>query len=237
MNIKKISLCQNEKWNYDIMPRNLNTDYMPIYDFIYPFSYEIALDCERIVFTLKEKGITSEICFHLNVAFINESGHTIPELMDFTAFGIKGMRFVNIYLNADEFNEMTNEQKRYCILKKISEAAVMITESNQAEQIEEVIRHIYKLSSETECLFLEKQTVKYHAMVRYRSSMDGYTAILYLKNNVSEAEKKQILFQNLSFADLVYKIHKIKFKQGKCIICPKDYSYIQDEDIVVELDI
>lgn len=56
-----------------------------------------------------------------------------------------------------------------------------------------------------------------------------------IKNNITGEENLTILFENGSYADLVYGVHKIIFKGKQCVIKPKDYGHNSDEPIIVDL--
>ncbi len=235
MNIKKISLCQNENWDYSKLPRGLSCDYKPNYCFIYPFSYNIALDCERIVYKLMEYNVSSDICWHLVVVFINNQRFQMSKLIDFIAFGQKNMRFVNIAKNANEFNLMSLKEKREYLLNSICDAILLVTDNKHNDTIRRIINEVLELADNTECVYLQKRTKKYDAMVKFKSSLNGYDVILSVKNNFTGVEKKQIIFKNGSYADLEYRISKIIFKGKQCVVKPKDDEYSTDEPIVVNL--
>ena len=235
MNIKKITFCQNENWIYDKLPRRLDSDYNPLYEFQYPFSKTIALDCERIVYKLIENNISSDICRNLNIVFINENQLNKTELTDFIAFNQKDMRFVNTYVNSNNFNILSDEQKRKNIFDKIYEALILVSESDKANHIKQICNDVFLSSDETECIFLTKTLKKYTISVKFRSSFNGYTAILYINNNITLQQERTVLFENRSFADLEYRIHKIIIKKNQCIIHPKNNE--TDVPIIVNMDI
>lgn len=235
MNIKKITLCQNEKWNYDKIPRRLDSDYEPCYDFKYPFSKDIALDCERIVFKLMENNVLSDVCRNLNVVFINECTLNKTELTNFIAFNQKDMRFVNTFVDPKEFNELIDKQKRKLIFDKIREAVIVVSESEKKSLIEQICNDVYLMSDDTECVFLSKALRKYVIEVKFKSSFDGYTAILYINNTITHQNRSIVLFERGSFADLEYRIHKIIVKNSKCIIQPK--NNLTDDSIEVNIEI
>ena len=235
MNIKKITLCQSEKWNYDILPRRLDSDYEPCYEYKYPFSKDIALDCERIVFKLKENNVLSDVCRNLNIVFITENALKKTELMSFIAFNQKDMRFVNTYVNTDEFNNLNDKQKRNVIFKRICEAIIIVSESEKKGLIEQICNDVYVISDEMECLFLNKTLKKYSVNVKFRSSLSGYTAILYIKNNITLQQQSVVLFDKGTFADLEYRLNRIIVKNNRCIIQPKNDK--TDDPIIVDIDV
>lgn len=237
MYIKKISLCQNESCIYSKLPRSLASDYKPCYDFKYPFSNMIALDCERIVYKINEHDIQSNICRNLNVVLINESTFESPELTDFIAFNQKDMRFVNVYMNSDKFNELSNEQKRKVLINKICEALAIVSDNRSRKIIEQICDEVYLMSDDTECVFRNKSMTKYTIEVKFKSSLKGYTAILYLMNVINQTKSRTVLFENSSFADLVYRVHKIILKDKKCIIRPKRSEMNEDEPIIIDINI
>lgn len=206
MNISRISLCQNEEWNYDYLPRALDSDYRPIYDFKYPFSFELALDCERIVYKLKEYDISSEMCWHLVVTFINTDNKS-SELMDYISFDQTKMRFVNISEKAELFNSKSIDDKRVCILKSIYKAIVLVTKETDHTKINQIITEVAKYQDDIECVLIKKCTRKYNASVRFKSSIRGYDAILYLEC-ISKNEIKRInILEKVTYAELTYKIN------------------------------
>lgn len=235
MNIKKISLCQDENWYYNKLPRGLSCAYKPSYDFIYPFSNSIALDCERIIYKLKEYNVSSDICCHLVVVFINNQQFQISELIDFIAFGQKTMRFVNIAKNANEFNLMTLKEKRRYLLDSICNAITLVTDYRYNDTIEKIINEVFEFADNTECVYLRKLTKKYDVMIKFKSSLDGYDAVLDIKNNFTGIKKIKVIFKKGSYADLEYRISKIIFKGKQCIILPKNGGYSIDEPIVIDL--
>lgn len=235
MNINRISLCQSENWIFNNLPRALNSDYYPIYDFKYPFSFELALDCERIVYKLKEYDINSEICWHLVVTFINGGQNKCSELIDFIAFGQSKMRFVNIAEKAEEFNLMTTKDKRRCLLDSICSAVMLVTNETDHVIIKQIINEVFELADDTECVYVKKCTKKYDASIKFKSSLKGYDVTLSIKNNITGKEEETILFENGSYADLVYRIHKVIFKGKQCVIKPKDDSCNSNKPIIVDL--
>lgn len=235
MNIKRISLCQNENWDYSNLPRDLNSDYKPCYDFAYPFSNEIALDCERVVYKLKENNISSDVCWHLAITFINTKVVQNDELIDFIAFGQRKMRFINIAKDANEFNLMTQKEKRKYLLDSICNAIMLVTDDTYNDIIIKITNEVFEFADNTECVYLKKCTKKYCAVAIFKSSLKGYDATLYVQNNKTKEKEKFVLFENASYADLEYRIHKIIFKGKQCIIQPKNDDYNFDKPIVVEL--
>ena len=235
MNINRISLCQSEHWIFYNLPRALDSDYYPIYDFKYPFSFELALDCERIVYKLKEYDINSEICWHLVVTFINDGKNKCSELNDFIAFGQSKMRFVNIAEKAKEFNSMTTKDKRRCLLDSICSAVMLVTNETDHARVIQIINEVFESADNIECVYVKKCTKKYDAVIKFKSSLKGYDIVLSIKNNITGKEKQTILFENGSYADLVYGIHKIIFKGKQCVIMPKDDGRNFDKPIVVDL--
>lgn len=235
MNIKKITLCQSESWVFDKLPRRLDSDYNPCYDFHYPFSNNIALDCERIVYKLKEENILSNICRNLNVVFISENALKKTELTGFIAFNQKDMRFVNAYMNSDEFNNLIDKQKRKIILEKICEAIIIVSESEKKGLIEQICNDVYLISDDMECVFLNKTLKKYVINIKFKSSLSGYTAILYINNNITQQQQSVVLFDKGSFADLEYRLNKIIVKNNRCIIQPKNDK--TDDPIIVNIDV
>lgn len=235
MNIDRISLCQSENWIFNNLPRALDSEYCPIYDFKYPFSFELALDCERIVYKLKEYDINSEICWHLVVTFINDGENKCSELIDFIAFGQSKMRFVNIAEKAEEFNSMTEKDKRRCLLDSICRAVMLVTNETEHDIVIRIINDVFESADDTECVYMKKSTKRYDAAVVFTSSLKGYNAYLNIKNNITGEENRTILFENGSYADLVYGVHKIIFKGKQCMIKPKDDGRNSDEPIIVDL--
>lgn len=235
MNINRISLCQSENWIFNNLPRALDSDYYPIYDFKYPFSFELALDCERIVYKLKEYDINSEICWHLVVTFINDGENKCSELIDFIAFGQSKMRFVNIAEKAEEFNSMTKKDKRRCLLDSICSAVMLVTNETDHARVIQIINEVFESADNIECVYVKKCTKKYDAVVKFKSSLKGYNIVLSVKNNITGKEKQTILFENGSYADLVYGIYKIIFKGKQCVIMSKDDGRNFDKPIVVDL--
>lgn len=235
MNIDRISLCQSENWIFNNLPRALDSDYCPIYDFKYPFSFELALDCERIVYKLKEYDINSEICWHLVVTFINDGENKCSELIDFIAFGQSKMRFVNIAEKAEEFNSMTTKDKRRCLLDSICSAVMLVTNETDHARVIQIINEVFESADNIECVYVKKCTKKYDAVVKFKSSLKGYNIVLSVKNNITGKEKQTILFENGSYADLVYGIYKIIFKGKQCVIMSKDDGRNFDKPIVVDL--
>ena len=235
MNIDRISLCQSENWIFNNLPRALDSDYYPIYDFKYPFSFELALDCERIVYKLKEHNINSEICRHLIVTLINDDEHRCSELIDFVAFSQSKMRFVNIAEKAEEFNSMTEKDKRRCLLDSICRAIMLVTNETEHDIVIRIINDVFESVDDTECVYMKKSTKRYDAAVVFTSSLKGYNAYLNIKNNITGEENRTMLFENGSYADLVYGVHKIIFKGKQCVIKPKDDGRNSDEPIIVDL--
>ena len=235
MNINRISLCQSENWNFNNLPRALDSDHYPIYDFMYPFSFELALDCERIVYKLKEYDIRSEICSHLVVTFINDGKNKCSELIDFIAFGKSKMRFVNIAEKAEEFNSMTLKDKRRCLLDSICSAVMLVTNETEHARVIQIINEVFGSADDIECVYMKKCTKKYDAAVKFKSSLKGYDVFLTIKNNINGKEKQTILFENGSYADMIYGINKIIFKGKQCMIKPKDDSGNYDKPIIVDL--
>ena len=235
MNIDRISLCQSENWIFNNLPRALDSDYSPIYDFKYPFSFELALDCERIVYKLKEHNINSEICRHLIVTLINDDEHRCSELIDFVAFSQSKMKFVNIAEKAEDFNLMTEKDKRRCLLDSICRAIMLVTNETEHDIVIRIINDVFESVDDTECVYMKKSTKRYDAAVVFTSSLKGYNIVLSVKNNITGKEKQTILFENGSYADLVYGIHKIIFKGKQCVIKPKDDGRNFDKPIVVDL--
>lgn len=235
MNIDRISLCQSENWIFNNLPRALDSDYCPIYDFKYPFSFELALDCERIVYKLKEYDINSEICWHLVVTFINDGENKCSELIDFIAFGQSKMRFVNIAEKTEEFNLMTEKDKRRCLLDSICRAVMLVTNETEHDIVIRIINDVFESADDTECVYMKKSTKRYDAAVVFTSSLKGYNAYLNIKNNITGEENRTMLFENGSYADLVYGVHKIIFKGKQCVIKPKDDGRNFDKPIVVDL--
>lgn len=235
MNIDRISLCQSENWIFNNLPRALDSDYCPIYDFKYPFSFELALDCERIVYKLKEHNINSEICRHLIVTFINDDEHRCSELIDFVAFSQSKMRFVNIAEKAEEFNSMTEKDKRRCLLDSICRAIMLVTNETEHDIVIRIINDVFESVDDTECVYMKKSTKRYDAAVVFTSSLKGYNAYLNIKNNITGEENRTMLFENGSYADLVYGVHKIIFKGKQCVIMSKDDGRNFDKPIVVDL--
>ncbi len=240
MNIKRISLSQSENRNYNKRPIGLDSDFEPYFDFKYPFSNGIHLDCERAVFLLKEKGVESDFCKHLDVVFVPEREYRNSELSDYTMSisEMKYMRFVNVYVNKEAFNKMNDKKKRRCILDKICEAVILVTSFSQKEQIRLIFDEIYNLSDETECEFLGRKTKRYSISVKFKSSLNGrYEALLYIKNNKTNNVSCNVLFSNASYEDLEYRIHQIVIKNGKCEIRPKYCETVHDDVIFVDINI
>lgn len=235
MNIDRISLCQSENWIFNNLPRAFDSDYYPIYDFKYTFSFELALDCERIVYKLKEHNINSEICRHLIVTLINDDEHRCSELIDFVAFSQSKMRFVNIAEKAEEFNSMTEKDKRRCLLDSICRAIMLVTNETEHDIVIRIINDVFESVDDTECVYMKKSTKRYDAAVVFTSSLKGYNAYLNIKNNITGEENRTMLFENGSYADLVYGVHKIIFKGKQCVIKPKDDGRNSDEPIIVDL--
>ncbi len=235
MNISRISLCQNEKWIFNNLPRALDSDYNPCYNVEYPFSFEIALDCERIVYKLKEYSITSDICWHLAVTFINSNIVRNNELIDFVAFGQSKMRFVNIAKEARSFNLMSLKEKRKYLLDSVGSAIMLVTNSAYHDTVKKIINEVFEFGDNTKCVYLEKYTKKYNAVVKFKSSLKGYDVILNIKNNLTNKEKQTVLFVKGSYADLKYKIHKIIFKGKKCIIQSRNNELNRDIPIIIDL--
>lgn len=234
MNIDRISLCQSENWIFDNFPRALDSDYCPIYDFKYPFSFELALDCERIVYKLKEYNINSEICRHLVVTLINDE-HRCSELIEFVAFSQQKMKFVNIAEKAEEFNSITEKDKRRCLLDSICRAIMLVTNETEHDIVVQIINDVFESADDTECVYMKKSTKMYDAAVVFTSSLKGYNAYLDIKNNITGEENRTILFESGSYADLVYGVHKIIFKGKQCVIKPKDDGRNPDKPIIVDL--
>ena len=235
MNIDRISLCQSENWIFNNLPRALDSDYCPIYDFKYPFSFELALDCERIVYKLKEHNINSEICRHLIVTLINDDEHRCSELIDFVAFSQSKMKFVNIAEKAEDFNLMTEKDKRRCLLDSICRAIMLVTNETEHDIVIRIINDVFESADDTECVYMKKSTKRYDAAVVFTSSLKGYNAYLNIKNNITGEENRTMLFENGSYADLVYGVHKIIFKGKQCVIMSKDDGRNFDKPIVVDL--
>lgn len=235
MNIDRISLCQSENWIFNNLPRALDSEYCPIYDFKYPFSFELALDCERIVYKLKEHNINSEICRHLIVTLINDDEHRCSELIDFVAFSQSKMKFVNIAEKAEDFNLMTEKDKRRCLLDSICRAIMLVTNETEHDIVVQIINDVFESADDTECVYMKKSTKRYDAAVVFTSSLKGYNAYLNIKNNFTGEENRTILFENGSYADLVYGVHKIIFKGKQCVIKPKDDGRNSDKLIIVDL--
>lgn len=235
MNIKKITLCQNESWMYDKLPRKLDSDYNPCYEYKYPFSKTIALDCERIVFKLIENNVSSDICNNLNIVFINENSSSRAELTNFITFNKKDIRFVNMYMDSTGFNSLSDLEKRKTIIERICEAIIIVSDSEKTEVIHRICNEVYLMSDNTECVFLNRVLKKYSIDIKFKSSLNGYTAILYIYNNNTQQQKSTVLFEKGSFADLEYRIHKITVKKNQCIIIPKNDK--TDDPIIVDIDI
>ena len=235
MNIDRISLCQSENWIFNNLPRALDSEYCPIYDFKYPFSFELALDCERIVYKLKEHNINSEICRHLIVTLINDDEHRCSELIDFVAFSQSKMKFVNIAEKAEDFNLMTEKDKRRCLLDSICRAIMLVTNETEHDIVVQIINDVFESADDTECVYMKKSTKRYDAAVVFTSSLKGYNAYLNIKSNFTGEENRTILFENGSYADLVYGVHKIIFKGKQCVIKPKDDGRNSDKLIIVDL--
>ena len=217
------------------LPRALDSEYCPIYDFKYPFSFELALDCERIVYKLKEHNINSEICRHLIVTLINDDEHRCSELIDFVAFSQSKMKFVNIAEKAEDFNLMTEKDKRRCLLDSICRAIMLVTNETEHDIVVQIINDVFESADDTECVYMKKSTKRYDAAVVFTSSLKGYNAYLNIKNNFTGEENRTILFENGSYADLVYGVHKIIFKGKQCVIKPKDDGRNSDKLIIVDL--
>lgn len=235
MNIIRISLCQNESWILENLPRSLDSDYKPCYDFKYPFSAEIALDCERIVYKLNEYSVSSDICWHLTVTFINSDVVKNSELVDFIAYSQSKMRFVNIAKDASIFNSMNPIEKRRFILNSVCSAIMLVTNDIYHDTIKRITNEVLEFADNTECVLLEKRTKKYNAIVIFKSSLKGYDAKLKIKNNLTNKEEQSELLVNGTYADLKYKIYKIVFKGGKCVIQPKNDYLNRDIPIIVDL--
>lgn len=244
MNIKRIDLFQSKNRHYNgHFPNSLDSAYEPYYNFEYPFSYVIGLDCERAVFLLKEKDIGSELCKRLGVVFVSETECQNAELSDHIITGIselKQMRFVNVYVKKEVFNKMNDREKRRFILDKICDSVILVTSFEQKEQVRLVFDEIYNLADETECEFLGKNTKKYEISVKFKSSLNGsgrYEALLYIKNKKTGKQSCTVLFSNGQFADLEYRIHQIVIKNGKCVIRPKYCEGFYDEEIIVDINV
>lgn len=235
MNISRISLCQNENWVYDKRPRSLSNDYNPCYDFEYPFSFEIALDCERIVYKLKEHDVTSDICWHLVVTFINSNIVRCSKLVDFIDFRQSRMRFVNVVADADVFNSISLEEKRKYLLNSIGGAIILVTDNVYHDTIKKIIKEVLELAVNTECVYLNKCTKRYNAVVKFKSSLTGYDVSLSIRNNLTCDEQQTVLFEKGSYADLIYKVHQITFKGKQCVINPKSDDRNFDEPIIIDL--
>lgn len=244
MNIKRIDLFQSKNRHYNgHFPNSLDSAYEPHYNFEYPFSNEIALDCERAVFLLKEKDIGSELCKRLGVVFVSETECQNAELSDHIITGIselKQMRFVNVYVKKEVFNKMNDREKRRFILDKICDSVILLTSFEQKEQVRSIFDEIYNLADETECEYLSRKTKKYSISVKFKSSLNGrggYEALLYIKNNKTNKQSCTVLFSNGEFADLEYRIHQIVIKNGKCVIRPKYCEGFYDEEIIVDINV
>ncbi len=235
MNISRISLCQNEDWIYDNRPRALDNDYNPCYNFEYPFSFEIALDCERIVYKLKEYDVTSDICWHLVVTFINSNTVQCSKLIDFVDFGQSKMRFVNVVADAYVFNSISLKEKRKYLLDSICSAIILVTNEIYHDTIKKIINEVFESAANTECVYLNRCTKRYNAAVKFKSSLTGYDVSLSIRNNLTCEEQQMILFENCSYADLVYKVHQIIFKGKQCVIKPKNDDRNFDKQIIVDL--
>ena len=233
MTIKKISLCQNEKRVYNTIPRSLSSDYESSYDFAYPLSYILALDCERIVYKMNEHNVDSSICTILNVTFVSDNTISNADLSDYIAFNQNDMRFVNVYLNPFVFNESDNEKKRKDLIDKIAEAIAIVIDEDKNSLIHQICDEVYLMADDVECVFLKKEMKKYDIEIRFKSSLNGYTATLYILNKQNNRETSNEFMQKCTFADLVYKINKVTVKNDKCIIHPKKGGF--DKPIIIDI--
>lgn len=182
-----------------------------------------------------EKNVSSDICRNLNVVFINDNPLNRAELTDFVTFNQKDMRFVNVYVDSNGFNSLSDVKKRKTIFEKICEAIIIVSDIEKAEIIHQICNEVYLLSDKTECVFLNKNLKKYTVEIKFKSSFNGYTAILYIYNNITQQRESTVLFEKGSFADLEYRIHKITIKKNQCIILPKNDK--TDYPIIVNIDI
>lgn len=236
MFIKRIGLDQNKSSIYTKRPLDLDTDYNSSFDFMYPLSYILALDCERIVFKIIEYNIQSNICDYLRVVFVSEESAKMPYLTDFIDFDIKKKRFVNVYMNPEKFNKMDDNHKREIIIEKICEALSVVSEKEYHYTIAKICKEVYVKSDDTECLYKKINTKKYNVEVRFKSSLDGYKVFLYVSNLVTKHEFKYIIFEKCSYSDLSYRINKLIIKENKCILYPKKNSHYCDNPIEIEIN-
>ena len=81
-----IHLGRSDIWNYGRLPASLDVDFLSYYDFIYPLSYRLALDCERIVYKLMEMNIELDVCRILYIVFAETEGFRQSELIDYAPF-------------------------------------------------------------------------------------------------------------------------------------------------------
>ena len=235
MYLKMISLCQNEDEKYNYPPIILSSDYNSSYNFAYPLSYNLALDCERIVYKLKEYDIQSDICNQLNVTFINGAGLLKAGLSDYVAYNRKNMRYVNVPLCSDDFNSLDDNGKRKVLIYKILEALNTVLDEKYNHLVKEICDEVYQHSDETECVYKNKITKRFNIEVRFKSSLNGYSAILYVIDCSSNAEFRYVLFENGSLGDLEYRINTICIKGNTCVINPKSSERFNDEPMKIEI--
>lgn len=233
MILKEIFLKQSESAEYDKPPVKLSTDVNSRYDFAYPLAHVLGLDCEKIVYKMNEFGIEVNDCKKLMVTFVNEPSIETAELNERNFYGMKYMKYVNVHMDSEDFNKSDDVHKRELILKGVFNALTVLVDEKDVKKVEEICNEIYVKADDTECLFRKKSNKKYSIEIRFKSSLDGYTAILYATNLINKKEVKKTLFERGSFADLLYGIYKISIKRDTCVIESKYFGDNYRNDTIV----
>lgn len=230
MNFKSIVLLESVESDYKKRPKRLDLS-NGVYNYEHPLSYEIALDCERFVFKMRENSIAMAEFNQLAIVFVSKPFGPDLQIYEPT-FAIKSkVKFVNKYVSSSFFNSLNSFKKREYVLSLIYSSLLLVCGNDKKSVLYNIFFDILRLKDQTKCLWKEKVGSKYTVTISFYSSVTKkYTITATFKNNETNRTKDVELFNHGSFADLVYGASKISLKGDVCFITGKPCYHNGNDD-------